>query len=111
MVKILGAHVLLSVLLVAACQSREEGSAQRAEGPSTATTVQRCDSARAATVALDSLARLNPRKSEVYRYEADSAGVRIVTWPARDQQVVDGMAIVRVDQACRIASLVRTDSA
>jgi hypothetical protein len=47
------------------------------------------------------------------RFERDSAGVRIVTWPDRraGAMVVDGMAIVRVGLNCRIVSLVQTDSA
>ena len=101
----------LSALLLPSCQSREESRAQQTELPPAATPVQRCDSARAANVAIDSLSRLDPFKSEVYRYEPESAGVRIVTWPARDQEVIDGMAIIRLDQACRILSLVQTDSA
>jgi hypothetical protein len=72
-----------------------------------------CDSSRAARVALDSLARLDPFPSAVLRFARDSAGTRIVTWPDRraGATVVDGMAIVRVTPSCRIASIVQTDSA
>lgn len=70
-----------------------------------------CDSARAARVALDSLARLDSFPSAVFRFERDSAGIRIVTWPGRQAGVRDGMAVVRVTPRCRIASLVQTDSA
>jgi hypothetical protein len=69
-----------------------------------------CDSARAAHIALDSLARLDPFSSAVSRFDSDSTGVRIVTGPAR-ADVLDGAAVVRVDRGCRIVSLVQTDSA
>jgi len=72
---------------------------------------QACDSVRAARVALDSLARLDRFKSAIYRYEPDSAGVRIVTWPAPNQPILDGMAVIRLDRTCRITNLVQTDSA
>jgi hypothetical protein len=72
-----------------------------------------CDSARAARVALDSLARLDRSPSAVLRFERDSAGVRIVTLPDRQANatVRDGMAIIRVGPNCRIVTLVQTDSA
>jgi hypothetical protein len=105
-------HVLgvFSALLVAACRGHNDSGAQQTKPPSAAS-VQRCDSARAASVAIDSLSHLDRFKSELYRYEPDSAGVRIVTWPAPDQHLIDGMAIIRVDRACRMESLIQTDSA
>ena len=106
------ALAVLSAFFVGACQGREDRREQRAAQPSAATSVPRCDSARAASVAIDSLSRLNQGKSEVYRYEPDSAGVRIVTWPVWNHHLTDGMAaIIRIDRACRIVSLIQVDSA
>jgi hypothetical protein len=66
---------------------------------------------------LDSLARLDPFPSAVYRLTQDMLGMRFVTWPdhawaeAAQIQILDGMAIVHVNATCRIVSLVQTDSA
>ena len=70
-----------------------------------------CDSARAATIVLDSLRLLMPFPSIVYRFERDSTGTRIVTYPAPGQLILDGAGVARIDAACRITSLVLTDSA
>ena len=100
-----GAVFALAVGL-SACGSSPRGVAQPTSRPT-------CDSTRAAQLALDSLARLDPFHSAVLRFERDSAGVRIVTWPERQTGTIvrDGMAIVRVGPTCRIVSLVQTDSA
>lgn len=109
----MGCVALVVLLASAACQPpspdeavgrMDRGSLARAATPS-------CDSAQAARVALDSLAQLDPFPSAVYRFESDSLGVRIVTWPTSGQLVLDGMAVVRIDRACRIVSLIQTDSA
>ena len=82
-----------------------------------------CDSARAAHIVLDSLDRLNFSPSAVYRLTRDTLGMRFVTMPdhARLEAaqvydsmaivILDGMAIVHVNAACRIVRLVQTDSA
>lgn len=72
-----------------------------------------CDSTRAVRLALDSLARLDSFPSAVLRFQRDSNGLRIVTWPDRaaGATIVDGMAIVQLTPTCRITSLVQTDSA
>jgi len=70
-----------------------------------------CDSARAATIVIDSLTRIDPFRSTVFRFERDSLGVRIVTIPDSPSTVRDGMAVVRVNRRCRITSLVQRDSA
>jgi len=70
-----------------------------------------CDSNQVVRITLDSLARLDGFRSEVFRYEPDSMGFRIVTVPAPSARVLDGMAIVRVSRACRIENLTQTDSA
>src|SRR5216684_2522890 len=69
------------------------------------------DSARAARVALDTLARIQPFPSQVYRFSRDSSGFRIVTLPAPDHLMTDGMAIIRLNAQCQVTSLVQTDSA
>jgi len=108
----IGVSALPLLGAVAACgQASDAGRAGHGDGDTLRATASSCDSAHAARAALDSLARLDPFRSEVYRYEADSAGVRIATWPAPGAAVTDGMAVVRVDRACRITSLVQTDSA
>ena len=63
--------------------------------------------------ALDSVARVYPFPSAVLRFERDSLGTRIVTWPDRraGATALDGMAVVRVTESCRILSLVQADSA
>jgi hypothetical protein len=70
-----------------------------------------CDSARAARIVIDSLTRIDPFRSTVFRFGRDSLGVRIVTIPASPSTVRDGMAVVRVNRRCRITSLVQRDSA
>ena len=70
-----------------------------------------CDSARAATIVLDSVKRLTAFPSIVYRFEQDSGGTRIVTYPAPGQLILDGAGVARIDAACRITSLAFTDSA
>ena len=74
---------------------------------------QVCDSARATRVALDSLARLNPFRSAILRFDRDTAGDRVVTSPVQplEGRIVDGMAVVRVGRDCRITNVVQTDSA
>jgi hypothetical protein len=72
---------------------------------------QPCDSARAARVAIDSLTKVDPYRSRVLRFNRDSLGVRIVTMPDSGSAVTDGMAVIRVNDQCRIISLVQTDSA
>jgi len=98
--------VLALAVGFAACSNSPRAAGQPIDRPT-------CDSTRAAQLALDSLARLDPFRSAVLRFQRDSAGVRIVTWPEpRTGTIVrDGMAIVRVSPACRIVSLVQTDSA
>lgn len=111
--------VLATVLLVgapaaSACSQDAAATPQRAVLASDAAGPTRaCDSARAARVALDSLARLDPFRSAVLRFARDTAGARIVTWPVQPPRgrITDGMAIVRVGHDCRIVSLFRTDSA
>ena len=68
------------------------------------------DSARAVCVALDTLARGERLPSRVLRVERTSDGFRIVTMPA-DPKVLDGMGVVHVTRAGRVASVVVTDSA
>ena len=96
---------MLVVLLAGACTRKQE----RASPGGAA-----CDSISAVRVALDSLAHLDQFRSAVLRFARDSQGMRIVTMP--DQQssgrvVVDGMAVVHVNDRCLITSLVQTDSA
>jgi hypothetical protein len=98
--------LLITALAVAACTSQPAQSLRSA-----AVSEQPCDSARAARLALDTLARLDKFPSAVYRYEPQADGVRIVTWPAESLHILDGMAIVRVSRTCRILTLVQTDSA
>jgi hypothetical protein len=69
------------------------------------------DSTRAVGVALDTLGRLDRFRSVVYGVRRDSGSFRIVTMPAPEESVLDGMAIVRVGPDCRVVSLVQTDSA
>ena len=69
------------------------------------------DSTLAAFVALDTLNRSDPFTSVILRYSRDSTGFRIVTMPAPGSRVIDGMAIIRLTPACRIISVVKTDSA
>ena len=97
-----------AALIVAAACTKADNHARQMEG--------RCgagssDSARAANLALDTVRKLSPFSSQVFRFSRDSAGFRIVTIPAPGQHVTDGMAIVRLTLECRIASLVQTDSA
>jgi hypothetical protein len=70
-----------------------------------------CDSAHAARVVTDSLAQGDPFRSQVLRFAREPGGVRIVTMPDSSSRMLDGMAIVHVDAACRILSITRTDSA
>ena len=95
---------VLLVLLGGACTRKQERASQGRAA---------CDSISAVRVALDSLAHLDPFRSAVLRFARDSQGIRIVTMP--DQQssglVVDGMAVVHVNDRCLITSLVQTDSA
>jgi hypothetical protein len=69
------------------------------------------DSTAAAELVLDSLSKLLPFPSAVYRYSRDATGFRIVTVPAPGTHVTDGRAIVQLTGQCRISSLVLTDSA
>ena len=69
------------------------------------------DSALAAFAALDTTNRSDPFSSVILRYSRDSTGFRIVTMPAPGSHVVDGMAIIRLSPACRVISVVKTDSA
>ena len=89
----------------AGCKASERAVAQRG---SMATG---CDSARAATIVLDSVKRLTAFPSIVYRFGQDSGGTRIVTYPAPGQVILDGAGVARLDAACRITSLTFTDSA
>ena len=73
--------------------------------------VPTCDSTNAARVAIDSLSRIDPFRSRVFRFESDSQGMRIVTIPDTMSRMPDGMAVIHVDGRCRITSLVQTDSA
>jgi len=70
-----------------------------------------CDSAHAARVVTDSLAKGDPFRSQVLRFAREPGGVRIVTMPDSSSSMLDGMAIVHVDAACSILSIARTDSA
>jgi len=71
-----------------------------------------CDSARAAQVALDSVNKVYDFPSAIDRFEWNHSGdeIRIVTAP-HAPGVRDGMTIVRLDERCRIRSLVQRDSA
>jgi hypothetical protein len=73
--------------------------------------VPACDSANAARVAIDSLSRVERFRSRVFRFQADSQGMRIVTIPDTTSTVTDGMAVIHVNRRCRITSLVQADSA
>ncbi len=73
--------------------------------------LSRCDSARAVSVVIDSLAKGDPFRSQVLRFARETGGVRIVTMPDSSSSMLDGMAILHVDAACRILSVTRTDSA
>ena|SRR2546425_236802 len=73
--------------------------------------VRTCDSTSAVSVAFDSLAKVDPFRSKVFRFERDSQGVRIVTIPDTASRMLDGMAIIRIGERCRVTSLVQTDSA
>jgi hypothetical protein len=103
---------IVSVALVAgaACSpsERRDSGAERAGGLVQA---MPCDSARATRVVIDSLDRAFPFRSAIFRYGADSAGIRVVTIPAPGAKVLDGMAIVRLDGACRITRVEPRDSA
>jgi hypothetical protein len=71
----------------------------------------RCDSTNAVKVAIDSLAKIDPFRSKVFRYEHNARDIRIVTMPDTSPRITDGMAIIHVNSRCRITSLVQTDSA
>ena len=86
-------------------------SVGRKPRPSGSWAVPACDSASAAKVAIDSLAKIDPFPSAVLRFAPGSVGVRIVTMPDAQAHVVDGMAVIHVNRRCRITSLVQTDSA
>lgn len=90
---------------VAACSASDKPASRRNSGGAG------CDSAKAAQVALDSLRRLHSFASVLDRFERDSDAVRIVTYPAPGQPILDGAAIIRINPACRITSFVQTDSA
>ena len=72
-----------------------------------------CDSARAARVALDSVKKVYDLPSAIYRFDWNYSGdgIRIVTAIRPTRGVRDGMAIVRLDERCRIRSLIQRDSA
>ena len=76
------------------------------------------DSAKLARIALDTVKATygvgGPGfESTVIRYEPDTAAgsVRIVTMPRPEENVIDAMAVVRMDCDGRIVELVLTDSA
>ncbi len=75
--------------------------------------VPTCDSAAAVRVAIDSLARTDPFRSRIFRFQRDSQGLRITTMPDQHLQpgILDGMAVVLVGPRCSIISVVRGDSA
>jgi hypothetical protein len=97
--------VLVSLGAGMGCTASEKAASQQG---SVATG---CDSARAATIVLDSVKRVTAFPSIVYRFEPDSGGTRIVTYPAPGQRILDGAGVARLDAACRITSLAFTDSA
>jgi len=99
---------LVLLLLVAGAFWIRAGRRPR---PTGSWAVPTCDSASAARVAIDSLSSIDPFRSRVFRFGADSQGMRIVTIPDTMSRMRDGMAVVRVDDRCRITSLVQTDSA
>ena len=69
------------------------------------------DSAAAATVALDTLNKVLGFASEVHRFTRTSLGYTIVTTPIPVPNTRAPMAIIKLDKACRVTSLVVTDSA
>ena len=105
------AGLAMTLIAVLACQPSEGDSAGHNESVPTPASALPCDSAQAARVALDSLEPLDAFTSAIARYELGSAGIRIVTRPAPGQAILDGAAIIHLDPACRITSLVQTDSA
>ena len=98
--------VVLCALGAAGCAPSPDPSGAPAEcraGPA--------DSARAVAIALDTLHRLDRFQSVVNGVRRDSGSFRIVTMPAPDEHLLDGMAVVRVGPDCRVVSLIQTDSA
>jgi hypothetical protein len=70
--------------------------------------VRTCDSTSATQVAIDSLSKIDGFRSRVFRFQADSQNMRIVTSPDSTSTVRDGMAVIHVNVRCRITSLVQT---
>jgi hypothetical protein len=70
-----------------------------------------CDSVRAVNLVIDSVATGYSFPSQVLRFARERHRVRIVTMPASQSRVTDGMTVAYVDDQCRITSLVQTDSA
>jgi len=109
-------YTLVCGALVAAALGCHDLQPADALPPEVATSRRACaagtaDSAQAVQVALDALSKRYPFHSVVLRFAYDSGTFRITTMPAPGSNVLDGMAIVRVDSACQVVGLVQTDSA
>ena len=69
------------------------------------------DSAAAVVVALDTLKKRLGFDSKVHRFTREPHGYTIVTIPDPNSHALDPMGVVKVDERCRVTSLVLTDSA